>query len=81
MNLVNAQNYNYKKYINIDNDEDENTIIDNNDEEDDIEMKDESKNNLVKYNKYPQDVDEYFDDICEELKNNEEKYLTEPNYM
>ena len=81
MNLVNAQNYNYKKYINIDNDEDENTIIDNNDEEDDIEMKDESKNNLVKYNKYPQDVDEYFDDICEELKNNEEKYLPEPNYM
>ena len=46
-------------------------------------MKDENKNNnnVIIYNKFPQDVDEYFDDICTELNNKEEKYLPNPNYM
>ena len=48
-------------------------------------MKDENEknnnNNLIIYNKYPQDADEYFDDICMELNSKEEKYLPNPNYM
>ena len=32
-------------------------------------------------NSNPQNVDEYFDDICEELSKYEEKYLVDPQYM
>ena len=55
-----------------------------NDDGDDVEMKDETKinnNNLVIYNKYPQDVDEYFDEIFSELKEKEMLYLPDINYM
>ena len=90
-NKENNINYlNVKKYKNTDiiidsedEDKDINSTINNDDGDDDIEMKDENKNNnnFVIYNKYPQNVDEYFDDICIELNNKEEKYLPNPNYM
>jgi cyclin B len=66
-------------------DKDNNSTINNGDG--DIEMTDEydnknnKNNNLVIYNKNPQDVDEYFDDICTELNCCEEKYLPDANYM
>ena len=66
-------------------DKDNNSTINNGDG--DIEMTDEydnknnKNNNLVIYNKNPQDVDEYFDDICTELNGCEEKYLPDANYM
>ena len=66
-------------------DKDNNSTINNGDG--DIEMTDEydnknnKNNNLVIYNKNPQDVDEYFDDICTELIGCEEKYLPDANYM
>ena len=90
---VNIENVKKKKndsimIFNEDEDKDNNiTIINNDDVYDDVEMKDVNKDNknvnndLVIYNKYPQNVDEYFDEIFTELKNNEEKYLPDPNYM
>ena len=72
INIIN--NGNYKS--------DNNSTIYNDD--DDIEMKDETRNNnnnLVIYNKYPQEVDEYFDDIFLELKEKEEQFLPDINYM
>ena len=81
INLINAKKNNYKQNIKADNEEEDKTIFISNDDEDDIEMKDEIGTNSVNYNKYPQDVDEYLDDIYEELKKNEEKFLPEPNYM
>ena len=90
-NKENNINYlNVKKYKSTDiiidsedGDKDINSTINNDDGDDDIEMKDENKNNnnVIIYNKFPQDVDEYFDDICTELNNKEEKYLPNPNYM
>ena len=44
-------------------------------------MKNETENKNIIYNMYPQNADEYFDDIVNELKNNEEKFLPEFNYM
>ena len=86
INLPNTKYYkNNIKSIIIDKDEqhkDNNTTIYNGDG--DIEMIDELDNknkNFVTYNKYPQNVDEYFDEICTELYANEEKYLPEHNYM
>ena len=76
-NLMNMNKNNSKDFM-ID-DENEPTI--NNDDEEDIEMKDETENKNIIYNMYPQNADEYFDDIVNELKNNEEKYLPEFNYM
>ena len=78
-NLMNMNmNKNNSKDIMID-DENEPTI--NNDDEEDIEMKNETENKNIIYNMYPQNADEYFDDIVNELKNNEEKFLPEFNYM
>ena len=48
---------------------------------DEYDNKNNKNNNLVIYNKNPQDVDEYFDDICTELNCCEEKYLPDANYM
>ena len=58
-----------KTQININNN------IDNNNKEEDVEMKIENNNNIInkeiisenKKNSNPQNVDEYFEDICEEL--------------
>ena len=36
---------------------------------------------IIPRNENPQNVDEYFDDICEELSKHEEKYLVDPDYM
>jgi len=76
-NLMNMIKNNSKDII-ID-DENEPTI--NNDDEEDIEMKDETENQNIIYNMFPQNANEYFDDIVNELKNNEEKFLPEFNYM
>ena len=62
----------------------DNIIIDN---DDDVEMKiendDNNKENIcqIPKNYNPQNVDEYFDDICQELSKYEEKYLVDPQYM
>ena len=82
VNLINL-NKNTNKDIVIDdeNEEKENEITIRNDDEEDIEMKDETENQNLIYNMYPQNVDEYFDDVVNELKNNEEKFLPEVNYM
>ena len=72
-----------KTQININNN------IDNNNKEEDVEMKIENNNNIInkeiisesKKNSNPQNVDEYFEDICEELSKYEEKYLVNPDYM
>ena len=85
INIINNGNYK-SEYITKDNrdeEKDNNSTI-YNDDEDDIEMKDETRsnnNNLVIYNKYPQEVDEYFDDIFLELKEKEEQFLPDINYM
>ena len=51
----------------------------------DIKNKNISNNNeinvVVPYNSKPQEVTEYFDDICEEISKNEDKYLVDPQYM
>jgi len=52
--------------------------------DEDVEMKIENNNmNIceIPKNSNPQNVDEYFDDICEELSKYEEKYLVDPQYM
>lgn len=57
-----------------------------NQSDDDVEMKIENENNNIvsdepqKFSN-PQNADEYFDDICEELYKNEDKYLVDPKYM
>jgi cyclin B len=79
-NNVNLMNINKNNGNNIMID-DENEVTIHNDDEEDIEMKDETENQNIIYNIYPQNVDEYFDDIVNELKNNEEKFLPEFNYM
>ena len=88
INLINTKNNknNIKAIITDkdeeDKDKDNGSVINNGDG--DIEMTDELNNkteNLVIYNKFPQNVDEYFDDIYTELKSCEEKYLPDPNYM
>ena len=67
--------------INDESKDKDNSSTIHNDDDDDIEMKEEIENksqNII-YNLYPQNVDEYFNDIIEELKNNEEKFLPEFN--
>jgi cyclin B len=68
-----------------------NVINDNKKEEDvlmqieseikDIKLNEEQNNVIIPKNVNPQNVDEYFDDICEELAKNEDKYLVDPDYM
>ena len=69
--------------INDESKDKDNSSTIHNDDDDDIEMKEEneSKSQNIIYNLYPQNVDEYFNDIVDELKNNEEKFLPEFNYM
>ena len=82
VNLINInKNSNKDIVIDAENEEKENEITIHNDDEEDIEMKDETENQNLIYNMYPQNVDEYFDDVVNELKNNEEKFLPEVNYM
>ena len=78
--IINKENTNPN--LNINN----NNLLNNNDE--DVEMKIENNNNndIIKsldipQNSNPQNVDEYFNDICEELLKYEEKYLVNPEYM
>lgn len=52
--------------------------------DEDIEMNNEnyiSSEKKVKTKANIQNADEYFNEICKELFNNEEKYLVDPNYM
>ena len=61
----------------------------NNNIDEDVEMKIENENKTnspvslfeIPINTNPQNVDEYFDDICEELSKYEENYLVNPEYM
>ena len=46
-----------------------------------VEMEIENKEKKVKTKKSLQNVDEYFNDICDELFNYEGKYLVDPQYM
>ena len=90
-NLLNSKHFKHKSML-IDKDNESkgnsskhNNIINNNEE--DVEMKDEklnkksSKHFTIYINKFPQNVDEYFDDICIELNNKELQYLPDANYM
>ena len=67
-------------------------ITNKNNNIDDKEIKKENNNkinnlnindNIFEFpkNENPENVDEYFDDICEELSKYEEKYLVNPEYM
>ena len=47
----------------------------------DMKLEDNKINVIIPKNVNPQNVDEYFDDICEELSKNEDKYLVDPEYM
>ena len=48
----------------------------------DMKLDDDNSNNIIiPINSNPQNVDEYFDDICEELAKNEDKFLADPDYM
>jgi cyclin B len=76
--IINNNNIENEKNINI------NQTKNQNDE--DVEMKIETENNISINNEpqkfsNPQNADEYFDDICEELSKNEDKYLVDPQYM
>ena len=44
-----------------------------------IKKKEETKISLIKINKNPENVDEYFEDIIQEIKSKEEKYLPDYN--
>ena len=46
-----------------------------------IKKKEETKISLIKINKNPENVDEYFEEIIEEIKSKEENYLPDYNYM
>ena len=65
-------------------------VTTNNDEDVEMAIEDNNNNNNNKneppkyeeiINSNPQDVEQYFDDICDEFKNYEEKYLVNPDYM
>ena len=47
----------------------------------DIKLEDKNINFIIPKNENPQNVDEYFNDICEEFAKNEDKYLVDPQYM
>ena len=47
----------------------------------DMKLEDNKINEIIPKNVNPQNVDEYFDDICDELSKNEDKYLVDPEYM
>ena len=47
----------------------------------DMKLDDNVNTFIIPKNSNPQNVDEYFDDICEELSKNEDKYLVDPQYM
>jgi cyclin B len=61
--------------------EEEDTLMQIESEIKDIKLNEEQNNMIIPKNTNPQNVDEYFDDICEELAKNEEKYLVDPDYM
>jgi cyclin B len=80
-NIINNNNNNEnEKNINIDQPKNQN------DEDVEMEIENENSNNNSINNEpqkfsNPQNADEYFEDICEELHKNEDKYLVDPKYM
>ncbi len=88
-NLINSKHFKHKSMlIDKDNESKGNSSKHNiNNNEEDVEMKDvklnkkSSKHFIIYNNKFPQNVDEYFNDICIELNNKEEKYFPDSNYM
>jgi cyclin B len=76
--IINNNNIGNEKNIKINQSKNQN--------DEDVEMKIETENNISINNEpqkfsNPQNADEYFDDICEELYKNEDKYLVDPQYM
>jgi len=76
--IINNNNIENEKKININQTK--------NQSDEDVEMKIENEsissiNNEPQKITNPQNADEYFDDICEELSKNEDKYLVDPQYM
>ena len=83
-NLINEKQIIHEEVtINDESKDKDNSSTIHNEDDEDIEMKDETenKNKDIIYNLHPQHVDEYFNDIVDEIKNNEEKFLPEFNYM
>ena len=86
VNLINTKHYKPNSMLIDKEDEDKDNLTKNNNYEEESEMKNGSlnkknSNHYIIYNKFPQNVDEYFDDICFELNNKEEQYLPDANYM
>ena len=75
---TNPNNINNKSILHKESDEDVEMKVENNDD-----IKISNSINIIELHKSlnPQNVDEYFDDICENLLKNEEKYLVDPQYM
>ena len=83
-NLINEKQIIHEEVtINDESKDKDNSSTIHNDDDEDIEMKDETenKNKDIIYNLHPQNVEEYYNDIVDEIKNNEEKFLPEFNYM
>ena len=92
-NIISDENTNPNIIINKTHENINNNIINKNNNNDDKETKIENNNNKINNininevifeipkNTNPQNVDEYFDDICQELSKYEEKYLVNPEYM
>jgi len=83
-NLINEKQIIHEEVtINDESKDKDNSSTIHNEDDEDIEMKDETenKNKDIIYNLHPQNVDDYFNDIVDEIKNNEEKFMPEFNYM
>ena len=83
-----CDNLDIKKTKNNNNKDEEDVLMkieNTNEVKKDIKNKNINNNNeinvVVPYNSKPQEVTEYFDDICEEISKNEDKYLVDPQYM
>jgi hypothetical protein len=83
-----CDNFDIKETKNNNNKDEEDVLMkveNTNEVKKDIKNKNISNNNeinvVVPYNSKPQEVTEYFDDICEEISKNEDKYLVDPQYM
>ena len=80
-NNNNNKNKNNKEINNIKKEEDVLMQIESEVKEIKLKEKVINNNEIIPKNINPQNVDEYFDDICEELSKNEDKYLVDPQYM
>ena len=61
--------------------QEENAVMEIESEVKNMKLEEKVTDFIVPKNENPQRVDEYFDDICEELLKNEDKYAVDPDYM